>query len=108
MRELTQDEYSAVIDALNTDESTCGGLYRNYVPRGILGKPCFGVIFEVDTQLYTFLVNLTRELDDQVRSGTERVYATLPSELAESLRTDTLGKSYVAYFPGFTLPEVDV
>jgi hypothetical protein len=63
----------------------------SYSGRGMYGDSCFGLYVDDQRELVKFFIELTTIDQDTA------------IDLADALRTDTMGRSLIAYFPGWTL-----
>lgn len=100
-RKLDRDELLAIQEAANVAELPPDRIYRNYVGRGP-SRLGFGIVYRTQNELLHFFTELSRRLDENLG---EREYATLPSELADAARIDSMGKDFIVFFPGFVLNE---
>lgn len=93
--------YTALLDA-NLVEGEDGIEIRgNYVGRGMYGKACFGVEFDVESHSYLLLVALAFAMaaaDEE--NGEENARA-----LAENAATDSMGTGMILYFPDWSLED---
>ena len=72
-------------------ENTQYSLYEGYSGRGMFGRKCLGVVVRSGDSFMTFLISLTRYLEEQ---GIEDVNCDL-----EGASYDDLGKDTIVYFP---------
>jgi hypothetical protein len=98
MAQTTAIDYETISDALEGEmgwDFTAKDCIRaDYSGRGMFGEECFGVVLESDSQFSRFLLALGETEPDLAR------------DLADRVRTDSMGMSGIWYFPGFTLENV--
>ncbi|MBV6513918.1 MAG: hypothetical protein FMNOHCHN_03500 [Ignavibacteriaceae bacterium] len=78
-------------DQLNDFENLAwdigGEVYENYSGRGMYGKTCMGITVEELENCLFRLGRMSGELDSEL------------SKALENFRTDSLGRSFIIYFP---------
>lgn len=75
-------------------------LREEYPGRGMFGASCFAVVVGGDQELVQFFLGLARASLDEC----EMIMSEI-DQLADAVRTDSMGRGIIAYFPGWELAE---
>lgn len=98
MEELTQDEWTTLIDEMvgaDALESETNAR-TNYVGRGYRAPGCIAFTFDE----HSALISIGAALAMAEQTG---AISQDPRELALAARVDSMGKGFIVYFPGFTV-----
>lgn len=93
MSTITREQARNILLAIDADPDE--GLYEDYSGRSMYGDTCFGFILDVPDVLLG--VAIATVLGDDNDAW----------EMARATRTDNMGRSTIAYFPGWTLEDDD-
>ena len=69
---------------------------KDYDGRFMFGRTCFGLVVDDIHEVSTIAIDLSRAAQKEFR------------EVLRAMRRDSLGLSYIAYFPGHQWPEGSV
>jgi hypothetical protein len=90
MTKLDLDPVQAALWEAGMDENE--HVTNTYSGRGMMGEQCFGIMCDEGVrQGFTFFAHLAAEQPD------------VALQLANAVRTDSLGTGMIVYFPGYTL-----
>ena len=93
MTPRTIDNRDAIMDALyDSVDDAESALHEGYSGRGMYGDECFGIVVDDIGELCRFFAYLGADHDTD-----------LADRLARVARTDSMGRSMIVYFPGYTL-----
>lgn len=84
------------------DEDPEGAIHDSYSGKFMYGEKCFGVQLDSEHHIVPFFIHLTRMVSEE---NNDSLDIDLPISLYNSMRSDSLGRGMIFYFPGFTISD---
>jgi hypothetical protein len=95
-------DHDLILNALRDADMSADDLRMDYSGRGMYGSDCFGIVGDVQ-DLALFMVAITDRMSqmDYPTNGD----VTAAYDLARAVRSDSMDRHIIFYFPGYRLVE---